>query len=124
MRFPLILTETRSTHIAVYKSKAAILRQIEAIDVENQEYTLYDSDAQVIDMQVQRLQIRKFGILRFTDENIHLSESHTFDPEKMKILISRYLAEESRIALKAHDHKALSLEALIDLLIKNAEIYD
>ncbi len=92
MKYPLILTETKSPHISLYDSKESLERQVEAVDIENEEYKLYDSEAQIINLHTDKRTRRILGFIPVQNEKIRLEETNTFNSHSLQRAIIEYLS--------------------------------
>lgn len=121
MKYPLILIEEKSNHIALYMEASYLTDQLEAIDVENNEYRVYDSQGQIISLGVKIFKHKLLGFITAEKEKIFLRGSSQFDIRALEKHIRRFLMERS--SNTATELQSFTLSDLMPMLKENAEIF-
>lgn len=106
MKPPLILNESRKIDqagdVGFYRSNAEVLAQIEAIDVENQEYYAFDSEGRLL-------------ALALAENNVILIEEVEAEPSHQQILRTILIEHFANLGIPDERYLATSLDELVEL---------
>lgn len=106
MKPPVILNESRKIDVAgdvgFYRSNAEVLAQIEAIDVENQEYHAFDSDGRLL-------------TLSLGENDVILIEEAETEPSHQQMLRTILIEHFAHLGVPEERCRAASLGELVEL---------
>jgi hypothetical protein len=87
MKYPLVLIADDGPHL--FDSADALIRDLEPIDVENGEYTVYDSEGRLLPLVTTRRDLGPVGIL--FDKRIVLQESAELRTQQLREVVIDFL---------------------------------
>lgn len=118
MKTPLILVEKAGPEITIFQDRSAVEAYVEATDVENDEYALFDSDGQKLMITATTERTKILGFIPAEDEKIEVTETNVADTRSLKEYALAYLAKHNRLPKHADEDTPTNI--IIDLIKRNA----
>jgi hypothetical protein len=105
MKCPLILSADDGAHI--FQAEDDLIRDVEAIDVDNAEYVVYDSEGRLLALATEK---PSGAFSRLRHRKVVLRESGMFKKEELRRLLIDHL---ERLGKRQKDDRQLDLNQLI-----------